>query len=210
MLTLHNFSKQYGSTPILQIPTLDLTPGIHWIQGKNGSGKSTLLKILAGLLHFKGTVTLENTIDLKKHPMNYRRLVNFAESEPAFPAFFTGWDMIKLFTNAKKASQEQLSRYINGFHMQDYLGDPLAAYSAGMIKKLSLVLAFLGNPKLILLDEPFITLDNNALNVLAQWMKESYEQKEVNFIITSHQTIPIAIPIHHTFILANRTLTHSN
>jgi len=206
MLQLNNFSKHYGATPVLQIPKLQLGHGIHWIQGENGSGKSTLLKALAGLLHFKGTVLLENVIDLKKQPLAYRQRVNFAESEPAFPSFITGRDMIKLFVKAKNASQQQQAYYINAFNMHDYLDDPLSNYSAGMVKKLSLVLAFLGNPKLILLDEPFITLDHNALDELAQWIKIAREQHGINFIITSHQTIPLAVPIDSTFILAHHTL----
>lgn len=207
MLELDNFSKNYGVTPVLQISKMVLSPGIHWIQGENGSGKSTLLKVLAGLLHFKGTVCLEDRIDLKKQPLAYRQKVNFAESEPAFPSFLTGWDMIKLFAKAKGASQRQLAYYVDAFNMRDYLVDPLGSYSAGMAKKLSLVLAFLGNPKLILLDEPFITLDHRALNELAQWIKTSHRKNGIDFIITSHQNIPSAIPIDSTFLLAHQTLT---
>ncbi|GAA4791089.1 ABC transporter ATP-binding protein [Olivibacter ginsenosidimutans] len=210
MLQFHNFAKAYGVQPVLQIEKLALPSGIHWIQGDNGTGKSTLLKALAGLIHFKGTVLLDGDIDLKKQPLAYRKRVNFAESEAAFPLFLNGQDMIKLFMKAKNATQEQLWALINGFGMSDYLTQPLSSYSAGMLKKLSLVLAFLGKPSLLLLDEPFITLDQQAIEQLAHWIKERHEQQQINFILTSHQAIPSNVPIDYTFKLINQGLTPLN
>lgn len=207
MLTLRDFSKQYTDKPILQIPEWTFHPGIHWIQGSNGAGKSTLLKVLAGLLHFKGSVCLDDQSDLKKQPISYRKLVNFAESEPAFPSFLTGMDMLKLFEQAKNAPSGRSLTLAESFQMNGYLRDTLSSYSAGMIKKLSLLLAFLGNPKLILLDEPFITLDKTSLRVLAEWIKTAHKDEAVSFIITSHQSLPKAIPITTTFLLENQTLS---
>lgn len=207
MLTLLNFSKQYTATPILKIPEQTFSSGIHWIRGQNGSGKSTLLKVLAGLLHFEGSVCLMDQFSVKKHPISYRKLVNFAESEPAFPGFLTGMDMLRFFEHAKSAPSGQSLSLTKSFHMTDYLEHPLANYSAGMIKKLSLVLAFLGNPKLILLDEPFITLDEDTLYELGKWIEKGYEEKHISFIITSHQKLPKGIPITGTFILKNQTLS---
>lgn len=207
MLELCNFSKAYHFSPVLEIAQLELLSGIHWIQGQNGSGKSTLLKALAGLIHFEGTVILEARIALKKNPLRYRQQVNFAESEPNFPSFLTGQDMVCLFIKAKKGGQEQATALTNGFHMADYLMQPLSSYSAGMLKKLSLVLAFLGSPSLILLDEPFITLDQHAVNQLAHWIRTGHEQQGINFIITSHQAIPSDVPIDYTFTLMNCGLT---
>ncbi|SEN15548.1 ABC-2 type transport system ATP-binding protein [bacterium A37T11] len=210
MLTFEHFQKSYGPNRILGIDKLMLEAGIHWIQGTNGSGKSTLLKAIAGLIHFHGSIVLENRFNLKKQPVAYRQQINFAESEPLYPGYFNGWDMIRLFAKAKKAPDNQITQLVEGLGMVEYLNEPLAGYSSGMLKKLSLVLGFLGQPSLILLDEPFITLDQAALNQLAEWIRDTHLLKNVNFLITSHQTIPLSIPLTRTFLLSNQQLQLRN
>lgn len=205
MLEVNNLSKRYGAHTVLEISQQRFDSGVVWIKGSNGSGKSTLLKILAGLIDFKGQVIYSGNINLKKHPIAYRTLVNFAESEPLFPPFFTGWDMINLFLKTKAGSFQTLSSFIKDFDMNGYLHYEIESYSAGMMKKLSLALAFIGNPGLILLDEPFITLDGKAIDKLAEWIKKT-AVLGVDFIITSHQTIPSAVPINSTFFLSNKKL----
>src|SRR4051812_35481785 len=103
MLQFTGFQKAYGSFTVLRIDTLFIKPGIFWIKGVNGSGKSTLLKAIAGIISFDGDIVLDQNISLKKQPIAYRRLVNFAEAEPIFPEFLTGMEMIKLFISAKDA-----------------------------------------------------------------------------------------------------------
>src|ERR1700744_3718215 len=154
MLHFVKFQKFYGNFPALTIDELTITPGIYWIKGVNGSGKSTLLKSIAGMLAFNGDVLLNGAISIKKQPVAYRKLVNFAEAEPLFPEFLTGMEMIKLFASAKEAPAGQEEQFIGSMRMQNYIDRPIGTYSSGMLKKLSLVLAFLGKPKLILLDEP--------------------------------------------------------
>lgn len=207
MLEFENFQKKYGAVTVLRITSLHLEPGIHWIQGRNGSGKSTLLKSVAGIIHFDGSIRLTTGLSIKKQPVAYRQAVNFAESEPLYPEFFNGWDMIGLFSKAKGAPDEQVDMLINGFDMGQYLADPVGGYSSGMLKKLSLILAFLGNPSLILLDEPFITLDHKATLQLADWICEGYQQQQISFIITSHQSLPETIPLNNTFELSQQQLT---
>src|ERR1700744_1109569 len=144
MLHFVKFQKFYGNFPALTIDELTITPGIYWINGVNGSGKSTLLKSIAGMLAFNGDILLDSNISIKKHPVAYRKLVNFAEAEPLFPEFLTGMEMIKLFTSAKGASAGQEQQFIESMQMQGYVDKPVGTYSSGMLKKLLLVLAFLG------------------------------------------------------------------
>ena len=101
MLQLTDFKKAYGSRVILEIQSLNIPTGSYWIKGNNGSGKTTLMKILAGINPFEGSVQL-NSIDLVKSPMAYRQQVSFAEAEPIFPGFVTGWDLIRFFKNQKR------------------------------------------------------------------------------------------------------------
>src|SRR5262245_40212679 len=106
-IQLDHIEKYYGSYLALQISSLNIPEGIHWIQGVNGSGKTTLLKILAGLLPFKGDIVIDGNISIKKNPIAYRRFVNYAEAEPLFPSFLTGTDLINLFIKTKRGNQQQ-------------------------------------------------------------------------------------------------------
>jgi ABC-2 type transport system ATP-binding protein len=200
MLQFNNFHKSYGNNPVLDIEDLKIDSGIYWLKGRNGSGKSTLLKSIGGFLFYKGEILLDNT-SLKKQGVLYRRSVNFADAEPEFPEFLTGWEMIKLFKQAKGGPPDQEEYFIETMNMQAYLGNSVGTYSSGMLKKLSLVLAFLGTPKLILLDEPLVTIDVESLKVLYEWVITKHKNENISFILSSHQ------PVDTTIMLGTRELS---
>ncbi|MEJ2884184.1 ABC transporter ATP-binding protein [Pedobacter sp. GR22-6] len=189
MLTFNKFIKKYQETKVLDIHEMSLNKGIYWLKGANGSGKSTLLKSLAGILHFEGDVLLEKLVSVKKNKREYRRLVNFAEAEPVFPEFLTGKELIDMFAKAKSGTNEQKEFYTQTIGLQPYLNQPLGTYSSGMLKKLSLILAFMGKPKLILLDEPLITVDLTSLEVLYNWIIERNKSEDTSFVLASHQSL---------------------
>lgn len=207
MLQFQNFTKLYGNYPALKIENLNLETGIYWIKGINGSGKSTLLKSIAGILAFDGDILLDENISIKKQPVAYRKLVNFAEAEPVFPDFLTGSEMIALFIAAKSAPARQEEQYIKSMGMQSFIDRPVGTYSSGMMKKLSLLLAFLGKPKLILLDEPLITIDMASLAILNTWIKERYEQEGTSFLLSSHQILEDgSLPVSGELLVEDQTL----
>ena len=207
MLQFQNFTKSYGNYPALKIENLQLQAGIYWIKGVNGSGKSTLLKSIAGILAFDGDILIDNGISIKKQPVAYRKLVNFAEAEPIFPDFLTGSEMIALFADAKDAPTGQEEHYIKSMGMQSFVERPVGTYSSGMMKKLSLLLAFLGKPKLILLDEPLITIDTVSLAVLNTWIKERHEQEGTSFLLSSHQILEDgSLPVSGELLVEYQTL----
>ncbi|MCF6406870.1 ABC transporter ATP-binding protein [Chitinophaga filiformis] len=206
MLQLADFEKAYHHTPVLHIPQLEMGPGIYWIKGANGSGKSTLLKAIAGIIDFSGNILLDNT-SIKKQPVDYRRRISFAEAEPVFPEFLTGREMIALFMTARQAPTGQETPYLDSMQMQAYLDQPLGAYSSGMLKKLSLLLAFMGNPSLILLDEPLITLDTASLAVLYDWIRERQQTQGASFLLSSHQPLEQnTLHISGTLHVADKTV----
>lgn len=207
MLQFENFTKRYGSYPALKVENLKLETGIYWIKGVNGSGKSTLLKSIAGILAFEGDILLDGTISIKKQPVYYCKLVNFAEAEPVFPEFLTGAEMIALFADAKDAPKGQEQPYLKSMNMQSFVDRPIGTYSSGMLKKLSLLLAFLGNPKVILLDEPLITIDTASLAVLNSWIRERYEQEGTSFLLSSHQILEDgSLPLSRELLVEEQTL----
>ncbi len=210
MLRFKNFTKYYGNTCILEIENLLLDRGIYWVKGINGSGKSTLLKSAAGIISFDGDLVLNEKTSIHKNAVVYRRLVNFAEAEPAFPDFLKGRDLIKLFSASKKAEKGQESMLLESMQMSPYIDQQIRTYSSGMLKKLSLVLAFIGKPDLILLDEPLITLDKKSVETLYDLIADAYTNKGINFLITSHQMLEAAyLPFVKTLQVSDRKLTNS-
>ncbi len=207
MLHIKNFRKVYNRYVALQVDNFTIPPGIYWVQGVNGSGKSTLLKALAGMIAFEGDSILHQQVSLKHQPTAYRRLVNFAEAEPVFPDFLTGVELIDLFRAAKKAPFHQQDYYLESMQMTTYIDDPVSTYSSGMLKKLALVLAFLGQPACVLLDEPLTTLDADSLPVLYAWIANQYLQQGTTFLLSSHQSFAgQALPVLQNLFVEHNTL----
>ncbi len=203
MLEVSNFTKSYGDQTILTIDSLQLKPGVHLIKGDNGSGKTTFFKCLAGILPFKGRVSLDK-LSLLESPIAYRYRVNFAEAEPLYPGFLTSKDLIRFIGKTKQASKDQQAWYTSKLGVDSFYEKACDTYSSGMMKKLSLVLAFLGNPKMIILDEPLITLDKQTREDLFALIRQ---KAETIFLLSSHQPIENnLLPINTTFIIHQKTL----
>ena len=208
MLTITNYIKQYPGTagPVLVINELTAEKGIYWIKGENGSGKTSLFKSVAGLIPFKGEIAV-NGIDIIKKRMEYTSLVNYAEAEPLYPAFLSGKDLINFYTNTKGANFP--TDLFNNLGVEKFMHQKTAVYSSGMMKKLSLVLAFIGSARWILLDEPLITIDANAVEVVCGMIRESCH-KGVSFIITSHQLLHASqLAFSGTMVADNKTINIS-
>ena len=146
MLLVKNLLKKYGDKTILHIKELSIPPGITHLKGINGSGKTTFSRITAGLIPFQGEVWLNNDLNPKTTKVKYRKHVNYAESEPLYPEFFTANDLIEFVGKSKGASMEQKTSLTKLFGVNAYLYDTIGSYSSGMLKRLSLCLAFLGHP----------------------------------------------------------------
>lgn len=207
MLAIRNFRKAYVSRTILDIPQLDFTPGIHWIQGRNGSGKTTFFKSVAGMLPFDGQICLDGQFDADRHPVPYRLRVNYGEAEPTFPEFLTAHELIQWVAMAKKAPKNQIDELIDAFAIREFMKTPVGTYSSGMLKKTSLILAFLGQPRLILLDEPLITLDVAATQLVARLIR-TLNEGGVSFLLSSHQDFSLAdLPIASVWQVDQQTVT---
>jgi ABC-2 type transport system ATP-binding protein len=205
MIQFHHITKTYDQQPVLQIHSLKLERGIYWLQGVNGSGKTTLLRMLAGLIPFDGEIRVGD-IDLVKDPLCYRRIVNFAEAEPLYPDFITGSELVNFYKETRKASADQTDMLIYLFKMQDYISTPVKTYSSGMIKKLSLLLAFIGNPQLVLLDEPLATLDEQSIRILPGLISAYSTEFKTCFIFSSHQSFKTGLLKITKILISDRSL----
>jgi ABC-2 type transport system ATP-binding protein len=205
MLQFQQVKKLYNEQLILEIPSLKLEKGIYWLQGINGSGKTTFLRILAGLIPFNGDIQLEG-VNLRQSPLPYRRLVNFAEAEPLYPDFITGTELVRFYKDIRKAAVVQTDMLINLFKMHRFLSQPVGSYSSGMIKKLSLLLAFIGRPSLLLLDEPLATLDESAIQAMPGLIHAYYKEFGTCFIFSSHQPVQFNSHSIHKIRVADQSL----
>ena len=209
MLEFKEVQKSYGQQEILSIPSMQLDKGIYWLQGANGSGKTTLLRMIAGLLPYKGDITF-NGLSLRRDPVAYRRLVSWADAEPLYPAFLSGQDLVSFYQAIRKATREQVEELIGIFRVRSYLSVAIGAYSSGMIKRLSLVLAFIGSPSLIALDEPLVTLDREAIPDLYTLIRATHLRQGTSFLISSHQDLQAdALPIEKTLMVSGQTINPS-
>jgi len=188
MLQFDHVYKTYNQQPVLDISHLKLEKNIYWLKGINGSGKTTLLSILAGLIPFKGDIQLDG-VNLRNDPVSYRSLVNFAEAEPLYPDFITGDELVRFYQEIRKAASVQIDMLINLFKMHHFLRSSIGTYSSGMVKKLSLLLAFIGKPSWLLLDEPLAMLDEGSIHILPDLINAYHKEFKTGFIFSSHQPI---------------------
>lgn len=210
MLRFENVQKYYGGFLAMSIPSLLIEEGVWWVQGENGSGKTTFLKMIAGLHPFAGNITVDNEFTLKKHRQQFVRLVNYAEAEPLYPAFLTARDLVELYCETKGGNLQQAQELLKQLHVFDAYKKPFGSYSTGMIKKVSLALAFIGDPKVVLLDEPLITIDADAVNIISGIISDK-QKSGVSFIITSHQILSSnQLPVSGTLLVQNRTIHKSS
>jgi len=209
MLQLTAVHKSFGSHHVFSIDQLRLEDGIYWLKGANGSGKSTLMRLVAGLLPFKGDILLNDVISIRQQPVAYRLLVNHSAAEPIYPSFLTGDELVSFVCSVKNGSHQQAGEIKSTLGITNYLSNPTGSYSSGMLKKLSLLCAFIGQPAWILLDEPFTTLDHASQSALCKLIRQKAGQG-ISFIITSHHDIETSdIPFSRIFTLEEQQLHES-
>jgi ABC-2 type transport system ATP-binding protein len=187
MLSIINFRKVYNGRTILAFHEASFGPGVHWIQGANGAGKSTLFKAISGLIPFEGFITV-NGVDIRKHPVEYRLKVNYSEAEPLYPSFVTAKDIFTFIAATKRASPQQKQQLPETWGLQPFFTHAVETFSSGMLKKVSLACAYLGQPSVIILDEPLITLDHDSKNILYESMRHAVAAG-TTILMSSHQAI---------------------
>jgi ABC-2 type transport system ATP-binding protein len=205
VVEIDDLKQQYGSAQVLNIPSWQVGYGIFWIQGENGAGKSTLFRTLAGMLPYTGNIILQQKYNLKNQPVDYKLRLNLGEAEPLYPSFLTPADLISFVAETKKSPVGQQEMLINSLGI-NYLKNSFGSCSSGMVKKVSLAIAFLGNPSVIILDEPLITIDKEARQALFGLI-ESYHANGVTFLISSHQLFEDeGLAVTARFALKNKDL----
>ena len=206
MLQIKNFLKEYQNHLILDIPNLEIPRGVSWFQGVNGSGKSTFFKAISGIIPFDGEVVYNDRLNFKKEPVEFRRNINYSFAEPRFPDYLSGKDILDYYQNIYKTDELEIMEWVQLFGVHEYYKTAISTYSSGMLKKISLIAALIGNAQVLALDEPLTTIDRGSQEKLLSLLAEKVK-KGVNIIIASHHDLPESeLKVDHHFLVENQTI----
>lgn len=178
MLDIKNLTKIYGDKKAVDDLTLHIAPGeICGFIGHNGAGKTTTLKSVAGILQFdEGEITIGGR-SVKTEPLECKRQIAYIPDNPDIYEFMTGIQYLNfiadIFGINDTERRERIEKYAKLFELTDDLTAAVASYSHGMKQKLAIISAWIHNPKLIIMDEPFVGLDPKAAHLLKEMMKEA-------------------------------------
>lgn len=177
MLKIEHLTKVYGGKKAVDNLSLHIQPGeIYGFIGHNGAGKTTTLKSVVGILQFDaGEITIDG-ISIKEQPLVCKKKFAYIPDNPDLYDFMTGIKYLNFIADVfgvdENTRQERIRKYADLFEITNDLGQPIAAYSHGMKQKLAIIAAWMHDPKLIIMDEPFVGLDPKASHLLKGMMRE--------------------------------------
>ena len=189
MLKIEHLTKTYGEKRAVDDLSLHIRPGeIYGFIGHNGAGKTTTLKAVVGILQFDaGEITIDGK-SIKNEPLACKREIAYSPDNPDLYDFMSGIKYLNFIADIFGVSaadrQVRIRDYAARFELTDDLAQPIAAYSHGMKQKLAIIAAWLHQPKLIIMDEPFVGLDPKAAHLLKGMMRELCGQGGAIFFST--------------------------
>ena len=168
---------------------LHIRPGeIYGFIGHNGAGKTTTLKSVAGILQFDAGEIYIGGDSVREKPMECKRKIAYIPDNPDLYEYMTGIRYLNfiadIFGVDAALRRERIRRYADAFELTGDLAQPIAAYSHGMKQKLAIIAAWLHEPQLILMDEPFVGLDPKAAHLLKGMMREICDRGGAIFFST--------------------------
>ena len=177
MLDIQHLTKTYGEKKAVDNLTLHIAPGeIYGFIGHNGAGKTTTLKSVVGILQFdQGEITIGGK-SIKTDPLACKRLLAYIPDNPDLYDYMTGIKYLHFIADVfgvdAQTRRERIRTYADTFELTGDLAQPIAAYSHGMKQKLAIIAAWLHDPRLIVMDEPFVGLDPKAAHTLKGMMRQ--------------------------------------
>ena len=177
MLKIEHLTKAYGEKKAVDDLSLHINPGeIYGFIGHNGAGKTTTLKAVAGILQFDKGEILIGGKSVRTSPLDCKRDIAYIPDNPDLYDYMSGIKYLNFIADVFGVSaadrKERIHKYAELFELTADLAQPIAAYSHGMKQKLAIIAAWLHNPKLIIMDEPFVGLDPKASHLLKGMMRE--------------------------------------
>ena len=189
MLKIEHLTKKYGEKTAVEDLSLHILKGeIYGFIGHNGAGKTTTLKSIVGILQFEeGEIRIDGD-SIQENPLACKKKIAYIPDNPDLYEFMTGVQYLHFIANIfgvdEKIRQERIRKYADLFEITSDLAQPIAAYSHGMKQKLAIIAAWIHNPELIIMDEPFVGLDPKASHILKGMMREVCDEGGAIFFST--------------------------
>ncbi len=189
MLQINNLTKTYGDKKAVDDLSLRIAPGeIYGFIGHNGAGKSTTIKACAGILRFDAGEIFIDGLNVREKPIECKQRIAYIPDNPDLYEFMSGIKYLNfiadIFGVSAGARSERIAKYADIFALTDDLAQPISAYSHGMKQKLAMISAWIHEPKLIIMDEPFVGLDPKASHLLKEMMREHCDRGGAIFFST--------------------------
>ena len=177
MLKITNLTKTYGDKRAVDNLSLHIQPGeIYGFIGHNGAGKTTTIKACCGILDFDGGDIYVDGVSVRENPLSCKAKTAYIPDNPDLYDFMSGIQYLQfvadVFGVSKAARQEAIDKYADMFSLTGDLAQPIGSYSHGMKQKLAVISALLHEPRLIIMDEPFVGLDPKASHILKEIMRD--------------------------------------
>lgn len=189
MLEIRNLTKKYGENVVVDNLSLSIEPGqIYAFIGHNGAGKTTTIKCAVGILEFDRGEILIDGKNILEQPIECKKQFAYIPDNPDIYEFMTAIQYLNFIADVFEVGQnertERINKYAEMFEIQDKLAEPISSFSHGMKQKLVIIGALIHNPKLIIMDEPFVGLDPIATHALKGIMREMCDNGTAIFFST--------------------------
>ena len=189
MLKIRNFTKCYDGKAVVDDLSLEVAAGdIYAFIGHNGAGKTTTIKAACGILQFDGGDIFIDGMSVKEKPLECKKVIAYIPDNPELYDYLSGVKYLNFVADiygvSKADREERIRRYADIFGLTEDLAQPVSAYSHGMKQKLAIIAAWIHEPKLIIMDEPFVGLDPVASHTLKTMMREHCDKGGAIFFST--------------------------
>lgn len=188
ILRLSNISKKISNRIILDNINLSITKGdIFGFLGPNGAGKTTTMKIITGLMKPSQGKIIINDIDLLKQKEKALMNIGAVVENPALYGYLSAIDNLKIVAKLRNVKPKDLDDIINTIGLKERINDKVKTYSLGMKERLTIGCALVGNPKLLILDEPTNGLDPTGIIELRNLIRKLEGEYKMTIFLSSHQ-----------------------
>ena len=190
MLEIKNYSMEYfkGKKVVDGINLCVKDGDICAFVGRNGAGKSTTIKSIVGINHITEGDILLDQVSIKDEPVKYKNMIGYVPDNPILYEYLTGIQYLEFIADmydlTEKERVSRIEEYGKRFELFNELGDLISSYSHGMKQKLVLIATFMHDPKLYILDEPFVGLDPKASFTLKEELKKKAKEGKIVFFST--------------------------
>jgi ABC-2 type transport system ATP-binding protein len=189
MLRIEHLTKRFGQKVAVSDLSLHIEPGeIYGFIGHNGAGKTTTIKSCVGLLKFDEGEIYINGVSVKNDPLKCKQMIAYIPDNPDLYEFMTAIKYLNFVADVYQVSSKdreaRIAKYADMFGLTSELANPIGNYSHGMKQKLAIISALIHDPKLIIMDEPFVGLDPKATYEVKELMKSLCKEGTAFFFST--------------------------